>query len=80
MATTLERASFAHPVGGYINLKFDVATGIIAGQTLTITKPDGTTITGNVMQLLPLGQARLKVTSCSKPSGMNLIPKGSAVV
>jgi hypothetical protein len=79
MATTLERASFAAPLGGYVNLKFDVPTGIAAGQTLTVTKPDGSTLTGLVKKLLPYGSAQIQVTACSKYSGTQLLPKGSAV-
>jgi hypothetical protein len=79
MATTLERDSFAAPIGAVIQLKFDNPTGIAAGNTLTVTKPDGTTLAGTVTMLLPYGSAKVRVTACSKPSGMLRLPKGSAV-
>jgi hypothetical protein len=79
MATTLERYSFAKPINSYVRLKVVDPTGIAVGNSLTVTKPDGTTLTGTVNQLLPLGQLVLKVTASSKPSGMLLLPKGSAI-
>jgi hypothetical protein len=79
MATTLSRASFAAPLGHYVRLKFVDPTGIAVANSLTVTKADGTTLSGTVTQLLPFGRAVLKVTACSKPSGMLLLPKGSAV-
>jgi hypothetical protein len=75
----LSRASFAAPLQGYIKLKFDNPAGIILGDELTVTKPDGTTLTGLITQLLPFGRATFQVGACSKVSGMLLLPKGSTV-
>jgi hypothetical protein len=79
MATTLERASFAAPIGAVMRMKFDNPAGIAAGNTLTITLPDGSTLAGNVTKLLPYGAAKMRVTTCSRLSGLLLIPKGSTV-
>lgn len=79
MPTTLERSTFATPIGGTIRVKYDNPTGIAVGASQVITKPDGTTLTGTVQQILPYGSAMLSVIACSKPSGMLILPKGSAV-
>lgn len=80
MATTLERASFGKPNSGWLNVKFDNAAGIAAAQTLTFTRGDGATVVGVVQKLLPYGSAYVSVTSSNRPSGVLLLPKGTAVV
>ena len=79
MATTLERASFSSPLNGWIKVKFDNATGIAAGNTLTFTKADGAILTGTVQKLLPYGSAYVNVATVNRPSGILLLPKGTAV-
>jgi hypothetical protein len=83
MATTLERAAFANQAGGRVVLTL-VSTGIIAvGDTLTVTinsgASAGATLAGTVKKFIGANQLKLGVTSVSKPSGLLLLPKGSAV-
>ena len=83
--TSLARAVFAKPLGGWINLKLLDPTGVTVGDTLTVTRPatgaspPGGTLSGTVFKLLPLGIAQIHVTACSRPSGALILPKGSAV-
>ena len=80
MATTLERASFGIQPGGKTNLKFIDPTGIVAGNTLTVTTPPpySKVMTVSVLKLLPYGSAKVKVLTTST-SGILVLPKGSTV-
>ena len=82
MATTgtfLERASFANQAGGRVNLKLVSITGVAVGDTMTVTKPDGSTLQGVVKKFIGGAGVKLGVTIVNKPSGLLLLPKGSAV-
>ena len=82
MATTgtfLERASFANQAGGRVNLKLVSTAGVAVGDTMTVTKPDGSTLTGTVKKFIGSTGVKLGVTVVSKPSGLLLLPKGSTV-
>jgi hypothetical protein len=79
MATTLERASFGNPISGWIKVKFDNPAGIAAGNTLTFTKADGAILTGTVTRLLSSSSAYVNVLTSNRPSGVLLLPKGTAV-
>ena len=83
MATTLERAAFANQPGGRVLLTL-VSTGTIAvGDTLTVTvgsgQSAGATLAGTVKKFIGANMLKLGVTTVSKPSGLLLLPKGSAV-
>jgi hypothetical protein len=77
--TTLKRASFANQAGGRINLQLVSLTGVAAGDTMTVTKPDGSTLVGVVKKFIGDNSLKLSVTLVSKPSGLLLLPKGCAV-
>jgi hypothetical protein len=77
--TTLERASFANQAGGRVNLTLVTTAGVAVGDTMTVTKPDGSTLTGQVKKFIGSTGLKLGVTSVSKPSGLLLLPKGSTV-
>lgn len=77
--TALKRASFANQAGGRINLQLVSLAGVVAGDTMTVTKPDGSTLTGTVRKFIGDNSLKLAVTVVSKPSGLLLLPKGSTV-
>jgi hypothetical protein len=77
--TALERASFANQAGGRVNLTLATTAGVAVGDTMTVTKPDGSTLTGTVKKFIGSTGLKLGVTSVSKPSGLLLLPKGSTV-
>lgn len=81
MATTgtfLERAAFGNQAGGRVNLTLVTTAGVAVGDTMTITVP-GATLVGTVKKFIGSTGLKLGVTSVSKPSGLLLLPKGSAV-
>jgi hypothetical protein len=77
--TALARASFANQAGGRVNLKLVTTAGVAVGDTMTVTKPDGSTLTGVVKKFIGTTSLKLSVTAASKPSGLLLLPKGSTV-
>ena len=77
--TALERASFAAPIGMRVNLTLVSTAGVAVGDTMTVTKPDGSTLTGLVRKFIGSTSLKLAVTGSSKPSGLLLLPKGSTV-
>jgi hypothetical protein len=77
--TTLERASFANQAGGRVNLTLVSTVGVAVGDTMTVTKSDGSTLTGTVKKFIGSTGLKLGVTQVSKPSGLLLLPKGSTV-
>jgi hypothetical protein len=82
MATTgtaLERASFANQAGGRVNLTLVSTAGVAVGDTMTVTKPDGSTLIGVVRKFIGSTGVKVGVTVVSKPSGLLLLPKGSLV-
>ena len=82
MATTgtfLERASFANQAGGRVNLTLVSTAGVAVGDTMTVTVPGGATLAGTVKKFIGSTGLNLGVTVVSKPSGLLLLPKGSAV-
>jgi hypothetical protein len=82
MATTgtaLERASFANQAGGRVNLTLVSTAGVAVGDTMTVTKPDGSTLIGTVKKFIGSTGVKVGVTVVSKPSGLLLLPKGSLV-
>ena len=78
--TTLARASFANQPLGRVNLKLASTTGVAVGDSMTVTKPDGSTLTGTVRKFIGSTSLKLGVVSASKPSGLLLLPKGSTVL
>lgn len=79
MATTLSRASFTNQPIGRVNLKL-VAMGTIAvGDTLTVTNPDGSAITGSVKKFIGSTSIKLGVISSNRPSSFLLLRQGATV-
>lgn len=76
--TTLERASFAGLKFARINLKLLSTTGVVVGDTMTVTTAQGA-VTGTVKKFI--GSTGLKLGDCvyNRPSGTLLLPKGSPV-
>jgi hypothetical protein len=82
MATTgtfLERAAFANQAGGRVNLTLVSTAGVAVGDTMTVTVPNGATLAGTVKKFIGSTGLKLGVTTVSKPSGLLLLPKGSAI-
>jgi hypothetical protein len=82
MATTgtfLERASFGNQAGGRVNLTLVSTAGVVVGDTMTVTVLGGATLAGTVKKFIGSTGLKLGVTTVSKPSGLLLLPKGSAV-
>ena len=77
--TTLARASFGNQAIGRVNLKLVTTAGVVIGDTMTVTNPDGSTLTGTVKKFIGSTGLKLGVVSCSKPSGLLLLRAGAAV-
>ena len=77
--TTLERASFANQMGARVNLTLVSTAGVAVGDTMTVTKLDGSTLVGTVKKFIGSTGLKLGVTVVSKPSGLLLLPKGSSI-
>ena len=77
--TALERAAFGNQAGGRVNLTLVTTAGVAVGDTMTITVPGGATLVGTVKKFIGSTGLKLGVTVVSKPSGLLLLPKGSAV-
>ena len=77
--TTLSRPSFANQAIGRVNLKLVTTAGVVVGDSMTVTKPDGSSMVGTVTKFIGSTGLKLKVVSVSKPSGLLLLPKGSTV-
>lgn len=76
--TTLERASFTNLKYGRVNLKLLSTTGVVIGDSMTVTTAQGA-VTGVVKKFI--GSTSLKLGDCvyNRPSGTLLLPKGSPV-
>jgi hypothetical protein len=82
VAANLTRPSFAHQVNNWVNIKLTNMTGVAVAGTLTVTVPalyGSYQLIGIVNKLLPFNSVQLNITSVTKPSGIQLLPEGSAV-
>ena len=77
--TFLERAAFGNQAGGRVNLTLVTTAGVAVGDTMTVTVPSGATLAGTVKKFIGSTGLKLGVTVVSKPSGLLILPKGSAI-
>jgi hypothetical protein len=76
--TTLERASFVNLKYGRTNLKLLSTTGVVVGDSMTVTTAQGA-ITGVVKKFIGSTGLKLGDVTFQRPSGTLLLPKGSPV-